>query len=104
MSWLLLLVAITLEVLALIAMKESEGLSKLTPTLLIVLLVGLSLAAEAVALKRIGLMQAYVIWMGVGTTLAVLIAIFHFEEPFSLTKGFFICLVLAGTVGLGVTR
>lgn len=104
MSWLFLLVAILLEVLALVAMKESNGLSKLIPTVLIVSLLGLSLAAETVALKKIDLMQAYVVWVGVGTAFAALVAVFYFKEPFSVNKGLFIGLVLVGVVGLSLSK
>lgn len=104
MSWLFLLVAILLEILALIVMKESNGLSKLIPTVLIVSCIGLSLAAEAVALRKIDLMHAYVVWVGLGTAFAVLVAVLYFKESFSLHKGLFIGLVLAGVVGLSLSK
>ena len=104
MSWLFLLVAILLEISALVMMKESGGLTKLIPTLLIVSLIGLSLAAEALALKKIDLMHVYVVWVGVGTALTALVAAFYFKETFSLHKGLFIGLVLAGVVGLSLSK
>ena len=104
MSWLFLLVAILLEVLALVAMKESNGLSKLIPTVLIITFVGMSLAAEAFALKKIDLMQAYVVWVGVGTAFAALVAVLYFKESFSLHKGLYISLVLVGVVGLSLSK
>lgn len=104
MSWLFLLLAIILEVLALVAMKASNGLSKLIPSLLIVSLTGLSLAVETLALKKIDLMHAYVVWVGVGTTFAALVAVLYFRETFSLHKGLFIGLVLIGVVGLSLSQ
>jgi len=59
-----------------------------------------SLAALALALKRIDVSIAYAIWAGVGTVLVAVVGILWFQEPVSLLKVGSILLIVAGVVGL----
>jgi len=56
------------------------------------------------AVKRLELSLTYAIWSGVGTFLIALIGLFWFKEPFTLLKAVSMALVIAGVVGLNLSR
>jgi small multidrug resistance pump len=103
MPWLLLFVAILLEVAGITSMKLSRGFAEPLPSIAVPIFYVLSAAAVILALKRLDLSVTYAIWSGVGTALAAAIGIAYFREPFTLFKLASIALVVAGVVGLSLT-
>ena len=99
-SWLMLVAAIVLEVAGTTSMKLSDGFTRLLPSVLLAVFYLFSLAALALALKRIDVSVAYAIWAGVGTVLVAVVGILWFQEPVSLLKVGSILLIVAGVVGL----
>ena len=100
MPWVLLSVAILLEVAGITSMKLSRGFAELIPSIAVPVFYVLSAAAVILALKRLDLSVTYAIWSGVGTALAAMIGIAYFREPVSLLKLASLLLVVAGVVGL----
>ena len=98
------MVAIVLEVAGTMAMKLSDGFTRLLPSVLLVVFYLLSLAALTVALKRIDVSVAYAIWAGVGTVLVAVVGVLWFREPVSLLKVGSILLVAVGVAGLYLGR
>ena len=104
MSWLFLTLAIVLEVCGTTCMKLSEGFSRLIPSILIFVFYGFSFAAFALALKHIDLSFAYAVWAGLGVLLIGTIGILYFKEPSSVLKIISMMFIVAGVVGLQVSR
>ena len=104
MSWLFLTLAIVLEVCGTTCMKFSEGFSRLIPSILIFIFYGFSFAAFTLALKHIDLSFAYAVWAGLGVLLIGTIGILYFKEPSSVLKIISMMLIVAGVVGLHVSR
>jgi multidrug transporter EmrE-like cation transporter len=98
MAWLILAIAIASEVFATTMLKLSDGFSRLTPAIGVVLGYGLSFFLLAIALKSIGLSTAYAIWAGVGTVGAVLVGVLVFGESLTLPAYIGIALVVTGVV------
>ncbi len=102
MSWqlaVLLLGAITAEMIATTALRLSEGFSRLIPSIVVVIGYGTSFYLLAMALKRgLEMGVAYAIWSGLGTVTIVLIGVFLFQEKLSLGAMAGIVLVLIGVV------
>jgi len=96
----MLVAAIVLEVAGTTSMKLSDGFTRLLPSVLLAVFYLFSLAALALALKRIDVSIAYAIWAGVGTVLVAVVGILWFQEPVSLLKVGSILLIVAGVVGL----
>ena len=96
----MLVAAIVLEVAGTTSMKLSDGFTRLLPSVLLAVFYLFSLAALALALKRIDVSVAYAIWAGVGTVLVAVVGILWFQEPVSLLKVGSILLIVAGVVGL----
>ena len=96
----MLVAAIVLEVAGTTSMKLSDGFTRLLPSVLLAVFYLFSLAALALALKRIDVSVAYAIWAGVGTVLVAVVGVLWFREPVSLLKVGSILLIVAGVVGL----
>ena len=102
MPWILLFVAILLEVAGITSMKLSRGFAELVPSIAVPVFYVLSAAAVILALKRLDLSVTYAIWSGVGTALAAVIGIAYFREPLTLIKLASLALVILGVVGLSL--
>jgi small multidrug resistance pump len=100
MSWLFLGAAIVFEVCGTTSMKLSEGLTRLLPTLLIVVCYAASFALLTLALRGISLGLAYAIWAGLGTALTVAVGVVFFKEPMGLAKVVSVLFIIVGVVGL----
>jgi small multidrug resistance pump len=71
-AWVYLSAAILLEVAGTTSMKLSQGFTRTLPSVLIFVFYALSFVALTLALKRLELSVAYVIWAGVGTALTTI--------------------------------
>jgi small multidrug resistance pump len=104
MAWLYLAGAIVFEIGGTTALKLSDGLRYLRPSLAVVVLYGISFACLAIAMRRIELGIAYAVWSGVGTAVIASIGIVWFREPASALKLVSLALVIAGVVGLNLAE
>ena len=102
-AWLLLIVAGMLEVSWLIAMKYSEGFTKLWPTVLIFVLGTLSFYLISLCVKVIPVGTTYVVWTGIGAVGGAIVGMVLFNEPRDAWRLASIALVVAGIVGLKLT-
>lgn len=100
MHWLYLIIAIVFEVGWAIAMKKSDGLTKLPWTLSFGLMYLLSAAFLALATKKLDIGLAYAMWAGVGMALIALFGIVFLKESASVLRLGSLALVLVGVVGL----
>jgi quaternary ammonium compound-resistance protein SugE len=95
MSWLVLIVSGVLEAVWASALGRSEGLSRLAPSLLVVVALSLSMVGLAVAMRELPTAMSYVVWVGIGAVLTVVYAMLTGGEPVSVLE----VLLLAGIVG-----
>lgn len=102
-SYLLLGLAILFEICGTTSMKLSDGLSKLLPSVLIVVFYVISFGLFTIALKKIDVGIAYATWSGVGTAIIAAIGILYFKEPLTAIKVFSLALIIAGVAILNVS-
>ena len=102
MSWLYLIAAILFEVAGTSALKLSQGLTKLVPSLAMALCYALSFVMMALAIKRIEVSVAYAIWSGLGTALITVVSLLVFKEPLTALKLVSLALIIGGVVGLNL--
>jgi small multidrug resistance pump len=95
-----LALAILFEVAGTTCMKLAGGFRHLLPSILVFLFYGISLAFLTLALQRLAVSTAYVVWAGLGTVLITLIGVVGFRESLGPLKALCILLILAGVVGL----
>ena len=104
MSWILLFVAICLEVCGTTCMKLAHGFARLIPSVLVFIFYGASFGAFTIVLKHIHVSVAYAIWSGTGTVLITMIGWYWFAEPLGSVKLISIGLIILGVVGLNLSR
>jgi quaternary ammonium compound-resistance protein SugE len=72
MAWLVLIISGVLEAVWAIALGKSEGFTRLTPTLVFLVGIVLSMGGLAYALRTLPIGTGYAVWVGVGASLTVL--------------------------------
>ena len=102
MAWLYLFIAGMFEIVWAIALKYSEGFSKLWPSTITIVGMGISIYFLAIALKTLPIGVAYAIWTGIGAIGTVILGMILFDESKDLLKIIFILLIVTGIVGLRI--
>ncbi|MBN1451068.1 MAG: multidrug efflux SMR transporter [Anaerolineales bacterium] len=97
-NWLFLSIAIVTEVIATSALKASNGISKLWPSLVVVVGYGLSFYFMALALHSIRVGVAYAVWSGVGIILITLIARVAYDQRLDLPAFIGMALIILGVI------
>jgi multidrug transporter EmrE-like cation transporter len=97
-----LALAIVFEVGWAIAMKLSDGFTKLWPTVATIVMYLLSVVFLALATKKMEIGTAYAIWAGSGVALICIAGIVHFQEPLTTIKIVSILLIVTGIIGLNL--
>ena len=103
MAWLVLLVSGVLESLWAIALKRSEGFTRLVPSVLFLVLAVLSFGGLAWAMKTLPAGPSYAVWTGVGAALTAVLGILLLGEAVSALKLASIGLIITGVVGLALS-
>lgn len=98
MAYTCLIIAVIFEVLGTIAMKYSEGFTKVIPIGLTVLCHGICFVALAVALKSLPISNVYAILAGVGTAVIALVGFALFNEPLQWQKVLATGMIVVGVV------
>lgn len=101
-GWVLLFGAILSDVVATVALKASQGLSRLWPSVLVVISYLISFYFFSVSLKTLPLSLAYPVWSGVGTVAIVLVGVFLWKETVDFRHILAIGLIIVGVVILKV--
>lgn len=99
-AWLLLILAGIFEVVWAVGLKYSAGFTRLTPALITVAAVIVSMGLLALAARSLPIGTAYAVWTGIGTVGAVLLGILLFGDSASLLRLVFVALILVGIIGL----
>jgi quaternary ammonium compound-resistance protein SugE len=98
MAWIYLAIAGLLEVVWAFSMKQSEGFSKLTPSLITFAAMAASFALLALSMKVLPLGTAYTIWTGIGAVGAFLVGVMVLGEAASAMRIAAALLIVAGLV------
>jgi quaternary ammonium compound-resistance protein SugE len=104
MAWILLTVAGLLEIVWALALKESEGFSRLWPSVIGVAAAWISFGLLTVALRTLPVGTAYAIWTGIGVLGVAVVGILAQGDSASLARLALLTLILAGVIGLKVVE
>ena len=97
-GWIYLSIAILFEVGATSALKASEGMSRLVPSILAFAGYGVAFFCLARAMREVPLGVAYAVWSGVGIVALVVIDYFFYSKGFDIRETIGIVMVLAGVL------
>jgi quaternary ammonium compound-resistance protein SugE len=103
-SWILLLVAGLFETAWALALKESDGSSKLGPTIVFVVTLLISMLLLAVALRALPVGPGYAVWTGTGAVGAAIAGMIIFGEAATLGRILAIGLIAIGIAWLALAQ
>lgn len=99
-AWGLLLVAGLLEVVWAVGMKNTEGFTRLWPSVIVTVIALASFWLLGLAMKVLPVGTAYAVWVGIGAVGAAIAGMLIYQEPATALRLACIALILAGVVGL----
>jgi quaternary ammonium compound-resistance protein SugE len=100
MAWILLFFAGLFEIGWAIGLKYTDGFTRLTPSLLTLASMIVSLGLLGFALKTLPVGTAYAVWTGIGTVGTAALGIWLLGEPATAMRLACIALIIAGIAGL----
>jgi len=100
MAWVVLFIAGLFEVVWAIALKYSEGFSKLWPSVVFGLAAWLSFACLSYSLKTLPVGTGYAVWTGIGAVGIAVFGIVWLGEPANYFRVGCILLIVIGIAGL----
>ena len=98
MAWMFLLVAGGLEVVWAYFMKESDGFSRLWPSVITIVAMIASFGLLSAAMRTLPLGTAYTIWTGIGAVGAFVVGIVFLGEQVSAMRIAAAVLIVSGLV------
>jgi small multidrug resistance pump len=102
MAYVILVVAIGVEVIGTSLLKPSVGFTRLWPTVGSLTAYALAFVLVAQAVKRLPVSLVYAMWSGLGTVAIAVIGAVFFGESLSAVKVVGIMLVIIGVVVLNL--
>lgn len=102
-AWIILTIAGLLEICWAIGLKYTEGFTKLTPSVLTILAMVISMYMLGKAANVLPIGTAYGVWVGIGTVGASILGIILFKEPATVSKIVFLVMLISSIIGLKLT-
>jgi multidrug transporter EmrE-like cation transporter len=102
-TYALLLVAIAIEVVATTALKASDGMSKLIPSVIVIIGYVVSFYMVAVILKRMDLGVVYATWSALGTAAIAIIGVVIYDDAMTIWRAAGLILIIAGVMLLNLS-
>lgn len=103
MAWVTLCVAGILEIVWALSMKQSQGFTRLTPSVVTILAMIASFGLLAWAMRTLPLGTAYTIWTGIGAVGAFIVGVTLLGEELSAARVVAAVLIVAGLVLMKVS-
>ena len=98
MAWIYLLIAGLLEIVWAFSMKQSEGFTKLGPSLVTLVAMVASFGLLSLSMKTLPLGTAYTIWTGIGAVGAFVLGAAVLGESLTLWRVVAAILIVSGLV------
>ena len=100
MSWIILVIAGLLEVVWAIGLKYTHGFTRLTPSVITITAMIVSIVLLSWAMRSLPVGTAYAVWTGIGAVGAAVTGILLLGESASLARIASLALIVAGIIGL----
>ena len=100
MAWVYLVIAGILEVAWAIGMKQSQGWTRLWPSVWTLAAMIVSFWLLSIAMHRLPAGTAYAVWTGIGAAGTALLGIVILKEPATAARIACIVLIVCGVLGL----
>lgn len=103
MAWVMLIIAGMFEVGWAFSMKQSEGFTRLWPSVLTIVLMVVSIVLLAAAMRSLPLGTAYTVWTGIGAIGAFLVGVLVLSEPATALRMLAAVLIVSGIILMKVS-
>lgn len=103
MAWITLVAAGLLEVVWAIALKRSDGFSRLPESVVFVVALVASMGLLAYALRSLPVGTGYAVWVGIGAIGAAVVGVLWLHESAAPARLLSIGLIAAGVIGLALS-
>ncbi|MEG5564647.1 quaternary ammonium compound efflux SMR transporter SugE [Enterobacter ludwigii] len=100
MSWIILVIAGLLEVVWAIGLKYTHGFTRLTPSVITLTAMIVSIVLLSWVMRSLPVGTAYAVWTGIGAVGAAITGILLLGESASLARIASLALIVAGIIGL----
>lgn len=100
MAWIILLIAGLLEVVWAIGLKYTHGFTRLTPSIITIAAMVVSMLLLANAMKTLPAGTAYAVWAGIGAVGAAIMGMVLLGESTNIARIISLCLIVVGILGL----
>ncbi|AGB80684.1 Quaternary ammonium compound-resistance protein sugE [Serratia rubidaea] len=100
MAWIILVFAGLLEVVWAIGLKYTHGFTRLTPSIITIVAMVVSMLLLANAMKTLPAGTAYAVWTGIGAVGAAVMGMILLGESTNLMRILSLCLIIVGILGL----
>lgn len=98
MAWFALFVAGLFEIVWALSMKQSDGFTRLVPSIVTAIAMLISCALLAWSMRTLPLGTAYTVWTGVGAVGAFVVGVVVLNEPVGLGRLTAAFLIISGLV------
>jgi quaternary ammonium compound-resistance protein SugE len=102
MAWLMLVIAGVLEIGFALALKSSEGFSRLLPSVMTVASGLSSVVLLSFSLRSLPVGTGYAVWTGIGAAGTAILGMTMLGDPASPPRLICIGLILGGVIGLKI--
>lgn len=98
MAWILLGIAGAFEIVWAFFMKQSDGFTRLVPSVITIVTMIASFALLSVSMKTLPLGTAYTVWTGIGAVGAFVVGIAVLGEQISIARIVAALLIVSGLI------
>ena len=102
MAWVILFVAGLLEVVWAVGLKYTHGFTRLTPSLITIAAIIVSMGLLAYAMRDLPAGTAYAIWTGIGAVGTAIVGIIFLGESANIFRLLSLGLIVTGLIGLKI--
>lgn len=103
MAWVWLIAAACFETGWALVLPETQGFTKLMPSIVTVVLLGCSMAGLAVAAQTLPIGTAYGVWVGLGAVGTTVFGMVFHDDPRGAWRILFLAMLIVGIAGLKAT-
>ena len=98
MAWAILILAGIFEIIWAYSMKMSEGFTRLTPSVVTIVFMILSVVLLSISMRTLPLGTAYTVWTGIGAIGSFVVGIIILNEPITAMRMIAAVLIVSGLV------
>ena len=100
MAWAILVCAGLLDIVWATALKQSDGFSRLWPSVIGIGVAALSFVLLSISLKYLPAGTGYAVWVSIGAVGVAIAGVIAFNEPVTAARIAFLGIIVIGIVGL----